>query len=75
MSVFIIAIVSEDKKQINDIAVIECQYLFLPVIFLIAKNAAAGAISQIKNIVTAKNGTAVTTDDVIAIGTLWLGKS
>lgn len=74
MSVFNIAILSEAKKQIKDIAVIECQYLFLPETFLIAKNAAAGAINHNRNIVTEKNGTAVTTDEVMAIGIFWLGK-
>lgn len=75
VSVLSIAIVRDAKKQIKDIAVIECQYLFLPVSFLIAKKAAAGAINHNRNIVTEKNGTAVTTEEVIAIGILWLGKS
>ena len=70
-----IAIIRDAKKQTNDIAVKACQYRLFPVSFLIAKNAAAGAINHKRKIVIEKNGTAVTTEDVLAIGRLWFGKS
>lgn len=75
VSVFSIAMIRDAKNDTKEIATSEFQYLLLPVVFFIAKNAAAGTINQNRNIVIAKNGTAVATDEVIAIAMLSFGKS